>query len=296
MRASASRARVRSGARAARASARSRRSSRRLAPASGFGGPRAFGEQRAVIVEIAVERRAPCRRPPARAGRRPARPDAGRGVISRTAPSKSASAFTSASRASMSRWLVGSSRISSCGASRVASASSSRAFSPPDRFATGVSARSASRPKRASWPRTCGAVARGSAARHVGERRFVERPARRSGAARSSRRAACGRAGSRRPAAPAGRRAASPRWTCRCRWRRAARSGRPCRSSATGRAAPAGRHSRPRPAPAPGSAARCGPAPGRRSGSARPRPRSRSAAAAASALIRACAWRALLAL
>ena len=43
----------------------------------------------------------------------------------------------------MSRWLVGSSRISSCGASRVQSESSSRAFSPPEQAESGVSARSA---------------------------------------------------------------------------------------------------------------------------------------------------------
>ncbi len=49
-----------------------------------------------------------------------------------TAPEYSVSASTSASRLSMSRWLVGSSRISRCGASMVASSSDSRAFCPPD--------------------------------------------------------------------------------------------------------------------------------------------------------------------
>ena len=52
-----------------------------------------------------------------------------------TAPEYSVSASTSASRDSISRWLVGSSRISRCGASMVASSSDSRAFCPPDRRA-----------------------------------------------------------------------------------------------------------------------------------------------------------------
>ena len=51
-----------------------------------------------------------------------------------------AKASTSASRLSMSRWLVGSSRISICGASSVASSSESRAFCPPDSRPTTVSA------------------------------------------------------------------------------------------------------------------------------------------------------------
>ncbi len=72
-------------------------------------------------------------------------------LTSTTAPSNPLSACTSASRASTSRWLVGSSRISRCGASRVISANASRAFSPPDSFATWVVALLPEKPKRPSW-------------------------------------------------------------------------------------------------------------------------------------------------
>ena len=46
----------------------------------------------------------------------------------------------SAARLSMSRWFVGSSRISRCGPVKVARPISRRAFSPPDNSLTRVSA------------------------------------------------------------------------------------------------------------------------------------------------------------
>ena len=55
-----------------------------------------------------------------------------------TAPPYSVSASTSASRLSMSRWLVGSSRMIICGASSAASSSASRVFCPPDSRPTSV--------------------------------------------------------------------------------------------------------------------------------------------------------------
>jgi hypothetical protein len=58
---------------------------------------------------------------------------------------------TSASRASTSRWLVGSSRISRWPPAEVASANSSRAFSPPDRFSALVSALSRRSRTRPTW-------------------------------------------------------------------------------------------------------------------------------------------------
>ena len=72
-----------------------------------------------------------------------------------TAPGNSLTASTRASRLSMSRWLVGSSRIRSCGASRHISARASRVFSPPERWRAWVSACSWPRPKRASQARVC---------------------------------------------------------------------------------------------------------------------------------------------
>src|ERR1043166_2007055 len=63
-----------------------------------------------------------------------------------TAPSKSLMASASAARLSMSRWLVGSSRMIMLGAWKVASPSSSRAFSPPERLFTSVSAASPEKP------------------------------------------------------------------------------------------------------------------------------------------------------
>ena len=70
-----------------------------------------------------------------------------------TAPGNSLTASTRASRLSMSRWLVGSSRIRSCGASRHIRASARRVFSPPERWRAWVRAWSWPRPKRASQAR-----------------------------------------------------------------------------------------------------------------------------------------------
>ena len=217
-------------------------------------------------------------------------------VISSTAPWKSASAFTSASRASMSRWLVGSSRISSCGASRVASASSSRAFSPPDRLADRRLRAIRVQPETGELRRAPASASRAAAPAPCGRSGSPRRPVRPSGAGRSSRRAAWDCGASRRPAVEPLRPTISPAWTCRCRWRPAARCGRPCRSSARGRAAPARRHSRRRHGPAPGSAGRCAPARESRSGSASSSITVSICGSRASALMRACAWRALLAL
>ena len=69
------------------------------------------------------------------------------------APSYSLIASISSARLSMSRWLVGSSRISSCGPSKVARPISSRAFSPPDSAAILVSARAPEKPICAARPR-----------------------------------------------------------------------------------------------------------------------------------------------
>ena len=148
------------------------------------------------------------------------------------------SASTSASRLSMSRWLVGSSRISRCGASKVARPSSSRAFSPPERFAD----RRVALPVRRS--RLAPSAARTFASGCVGHQRaHVIVGGCRSGfelvelvlgeIARPSSLAARVIAAGHR--LQAGRRAAWRRSTCRCRWRRAARCGRRGRCAGSGR-------------------------------------------------------------
>ena len=104
-----------------------------------------------------------------------------------TAPSYSLRPWISASRLSTSRWLVGSSRISRCGAWKVASVNSSRAFSPPESFRPRVSAFSWPKPVAAS----AGALLRLGLVRHqlgdvlVG--RALPGSARRADAGRNSR-------------------------------------------------------------------------------------------------------------
>ena len=63
-----------------------------------------------------------------------------------TAPEYSFNAMTSASRLSISRWFVGSSRIRICGASIVAISINSRAFCPPESRFAGISTISAPNP------------------------------------------------------------------------------------------------------------------------------------------------------
>ena len=107
----------------------------------------------------------------------------------------------------MSRWLVGSSRISSCGASRVASASSRRARSPPDSVCRWASARG--RGPGRSARAGCAALGRRrlrQSARDVVQRGLPPGPARPPGAGRNTPPAACRAvatgplAGSSRPA------------------------------------------------------------------------------------------------
>ena len=70
-------------------------------------------------------------------------------------PSYAFKACTKASRLSISRWFVGSSRIRICGASIAAIAISSRAFCPPDKCSTGLSTISAPMPAAPSLARNC---------------------------------------------------------------------------------------------------------------------------------------------
>ena len=117
------------------------------------------------------------------------------------APSYSLIASISSARLSMSRWLVGSSRISSCGPSKVASPISSRAFSPPDSAAILVSARVAG---KADLRDARADLGFGRAAHALGDMRCRACPAsrdRRPDAGRRSRRRACWRAPSCRPSA-----------------------------------------------------------------------------------------------
>src|SRR6185295_12858146 len=70
-------------------------------------------------------------------------------------------ASVNAARLSMSRWLVGSSRMSRCGPENVAMPSSRRAFSPPERLATGVSAVAPENPMLPARARTLASGASG---------------------------------------------------------------------------------------------------------------------------------------
>ena len=71
-----------------------------------------------------------------------------------TAPGKSLIASASAARLSISRWLVGSSRMIMLGPKKVARPNSNRAFSPPDRFFTSVSPALPEKPMAPVRPRT----------------------------------------------------------------------------------------------------------------------------------------------
>ena len=91
-----------------------------------------------------------------------------------TAPPYSVSASTSASRLSMSRWLVGSSRMIICGASSAASKSDSRVFCPPDSRPTSVVTMSAPIPPAASRPRSFPGGSSGLSRCRCCKRRLVE--------------------------------------------------------------------------------------------------------------------------
>ena len=91
-----------------------------------------------------------------------------------TAPPYSVSASTSASRLSMSRWLVGSSRMIRCGASSVAISRLSRAFCPPDSRPTSVVATSAPSPPAASRAAELAGRLVRAQPRQVLQRRLVE--------------------------------------------------------------------------------------------------------------------------
>ena len=169
-------------------------------------------------------------------------------------------------------------------------------FFAPRQVGHRVSARSASSPNRASCARTCARSGARQRPRHVLDRGLRRRPAPPPGAGRNNRPAAAGRAAPRPASERAGRRSAWPASTCRCRWRRAARCGRPCRSAARARSAPACRHSPPPPGPAPGSAGRCRRGAGKSNRVGASSTTVSIAGSRAIALSRACAWRALLAL
>ena len=93
-------------------------------------------------------------RPPSRTCACPTASSSARSCeTSSTVPSNALSASSSASRASMSRWLVGSSRISTFAPDATRIASESRRRSPPDRPSSGFSASSPLNRKRPSRAR-----------------------------------------------------------------------------------------------------------------------------------------------
>ena len=151
--------------------------------------------------------------------------------------------------------------------------------------------------------RTCRAElepppAHGPASVWKGGRRPICRAASpRSDAGRKSRRQALA-TGSRVPRSVRGaRRAIAPMSSCRCRWRRAARSDRRGRAADRAATAPAFRgHSRPRPHRARSAAGSAVMGPGRRCAAAASSAGRTIGSSRANALSRLCAWRAFDAL
>ena len=146
----------------------------------------------------------------------------------------------------MSRWLVGSSRISSCGACGADQREGEpRLLAARQLAGRQVSPCPGSRPKPPRRVRRRSSRSAGSAPRQVLERAVLAAAAPRSGAGRNSRPAASGA----RITSPAQRRQPPGEQlgeasTCRCRWRRAARCGRPGRCADRADPAPRGRRSR----------------------------------------------------
>ena len=161
-----------------------------------------------------------------------------------TAPPYSVSASTSASRLSMSRWLVGSSRMIICGASSAASKQRQPRLLPPRQpphlGRDDVRPDPARRQPPAQLPRR---LVRPQPLQ-VLQRRLVELELVHLMLGEIPDAQLRGRHLPPAPSAPAGRTAASPASTSPARSARGARSGRPGRSAGSDPAAPPARHSR----------------------------------------------------
>ena len=191
-------------------------------------------------------------------------------------PGNDASAVSSASRLSRSRWLVGSSRISRLAPELTRIASDRRRRSPPDRPSSGFSASSPENRKRPSSARVGPGLSPGSAAAQPRPRSGRPRPRSPRRAGTDSRSARCARSAAFRTRARAFRPASRSTSSCRSRWRRPAIRARPAPATARRRGAAACRPPTARRARVRSPRGRCArgrrtkmPAPLRRTGRAR---------------------------